>query len=132
MTTDKFYRAATQGIEKMNCGSFYTPCDQTAAEYVFNNNEVVYEFDLSVKLFDVTSFMSICDFDLGLSEIFDILQNEDENIDDIFQNFDGFRIDCGHTWLVILFGQIDVKSGKLTKISFDEMIIEDELILIEK
>ena len=132
MRTEKFYRGAQKGLNFMNCGSFYTPCEETAQSYAFNNDEDVYSFDLSVKLFDLTSYMTICDFDLGLTEIFEILTDNDVCVNDVFNNNDGVRIDCGHTWLVILFGRLEVGTNVLTKVSFEEMIIEDEINEIEK
>ena len=132
MKTQEFYRGAQKGLDVMNCGSFYTPCIETAESYAYNNDECVYSFDLSVKLFDVTPFMSICDFDNGLRDIFEMLSDEDVDVQKLYSDFDGFRIDCGHTWLVILFGQVDVKTSEITKISFEEMLIEDELFEILK
>jgi hypothetical protein len=132
MRTSTFFRGAQKGLDVMNCGSFYTPCVETAESYAYNSEECVYSFDLSVRLFDVTPFMSICDFDNGLREIFEILSDEEVNIEELYSNFDGFRIDCGHTWLVILFGKVDVKTSVITKLSFEEMLIEDELFQIIK
>jgi len=127
MRTEKFYRGAQKGLSKMNCGSYFTPCEETAESYVYNNNEKVYSFDFSVSLFDVTPFMSICDFDLGLSEIFEILNDNDVLSNKVYEKYDGFRIDCGHTWLVIIFGNVCVETSKITKLSFIEMIKEDEI-----
>ena len=76
MRTEKFYRAAQKGLEVMNSGSFYSPCDETAGSYVSQGDEL-YSFDLSIKLFDLTPYMTICDFDLGLSEVFEILEEND-------------------------------------------------------
>ncbi len=132
MRTEKFYRGALKGLNKMNSGSFYTPCFETAESYAYNENECVYEFDFNVKLFDLTKYMTICDFDLGLSEIFDILTDNDICVNDVFNNNDGVRIDCGHTWLVILFGQVDTKTSVINKLSFEEMILEDEINEIVK
>ena len=132
MRTEKFFRGSQKGLNFMNCGSFYTPCEETAKDYAYNNDETVYSFDLNVKLFDTTPYMSICDFDLGLSEIFEILTDNNISIDEVFNQNDGFRIDCGHTWLVILFGRLEVNTNILTKLSFEEMIIEDEINEIEK
>lgn len=131
MRTEKFYRGAQKNLDFMNCGSFYTPCDELAESYV-NTGDELYSFDLNIKLFDLTKYMGIWDFDLGLREIFEILTDNDVCVNDVFNNNDGVRIDCGHTWLVILFGRLEVKTNILTKLSFDEMIIEDEINEIVK
>ena len=76
--------------------------------------------------------MTICDFDLGLSEVFDILEENDVCINEVFNQNDGVRIDCGNTWLVILFGRLEVGTNNLTKLSFEEMLKEDNLFPIVK
>ena len=131
MRTEKFYRAAQKGLKVMNSGSFYSPCDEVASDYVGTGDEL-YTFDLSVKLFDLTDYMTICDFDLGLSEVFDILEENDVCINEVFNQNDGVRIDCGNTWLVILFGRLEVGTNNLTKLSFEEMLKEDNLFPIVK
>ena len=126
MRTEKFYRAAEKGLKKMNCGSFYSPCDETAGNYVGIGDEL-YSFDFNVSLFPLDDYKGIWDFDLGLSEIFEILSENNVNVNDVFEKFDGVRINCGNTWLVIIFGNVDVESSVITKYSFDDMIKEDEL-----
>ena len=51
---------------------------------------------------------------------------------DVFEKFDGVRINCGNTWLVIIFGNVDVETSVITKYSFDDMMKEDELNEIVK
>lgn len=131
MTTEKFYRAAQKGLRHMNCGSFYSPCNETAQSYV-NTGDELYSFDLSVSLFDLTPYLTICDFDLGLTEIFELLEDEGISKESVFYQNDGVRIDCGHTWLVILFGQVDIKTSTIKKLAFEDMILEDEINEIVK
>ena len=131
MKSETFYRGAQEGLTKMNSGSFYSPCEETATSYV-GTGDYLYSFELSVKLFDLSKYMGIWDFDLGLSEIFELLEDEGISKETVFNENDGVRIDCGHTWLVILFGQVDVKTSELKKLSFEDMILEDELNEIVK
>lgn len=131
MRTEKIYRAAQKGLEVMNSGSFYTFDSELAEQYICKGDDL-YSFDVNVSLFNVTKFMSISDFDLGLSEIFEILENEDINISELVENKDGVYINCGTTDLIILFGRLEVYSNIITKLSFEEMIKEDELFEIIK
>lgn len=125
------YRAAQKGLEVMNSGSFYTFDPELAEQYICKGDDL-YSFDVNVSLFNVTEFMSISDFDLGLAEIFEILENEDVNISELTKNKDGVYINCGTTDLIILFGRLEVSSSIIAKLSFEEMIIEDELFEIVK
>ena len=128
---ETIYRAAQKGLEVMNSGSFYTFCPELANNYVCNGDDL-YSFNVNLNLFNVTEFMSISDFDLGLSEILEILENEDVNVIELVKNKDGVCIQCGTTDLIILFGRLEVCSNIITKLSFEEMIAEDEINEIVK
>ena len=127
----KLFRAAQTGLDFMNCGSFYTPCDELAESYV-NDGDKLYSFDLAVKLFDVTDYMDICDFDLGLTEVFERLEEEEISNKSVFNQYDGVKVKCGHTFLVILFGQVNINTNEIKKLSFEDMILEDEINEIVK
>jgi len=126
MRTEKIYRAAQQGLEVMNSGSFYTFDPELAEQYICKGDDL-YSFDVNLNLFNVTEFISINDFDYGLTEIFERLEDEDVNISELVNSKDGVCINCGTTDLVILFGRLEVSSNIITKLSFEEMIIEDEI-----
>lgn len=121
-----FYRAAKKGLEYMNCGSFYTPCQETAESYI-NTGDELYSFDLSISLFDLTNYLTICDFDLGLSEIFELLEDKGIFKKTVFNQYHGVKIECGDTCLVILFGQVNVETHEIKELSFEEMMAEDEI-----
>ena len=131
MKTETIYRAAQKGLEVMNSGSFYTFDPELAQQYVCKGDDV-YSFHVNVSLFNVTEFMSISDFDYGLSEIFERLEDEGISKESIFYQKDGVCIDCGTTQLIILFGQVSVLTSEIKKLSFDDAILEDELFEIIK
>ncbi|MDX5583508.1 MAG: hypothetical protein QNK20_01065 [Aureibaculum sp.] len=108
----KLYRAAKKGIDKMIGGSFYTEDYSIAESYSeLEENAIVYEFDVTVKLFDVDGLF---DLDLGINE----MMEEVENCDEIFNNYDGIYSQDGLQ--IILFGSI--LKGEFTKQSIDELL----------
>lgn len=128
---ETIYRAAKKGLEVMNSGSFYTFCPELANDYICNGDDL-YSFDVNVNLLNVTEYMSISDFDLGLSEILEILENEEIDVLDLVNNKDGVCINCGTTQLIVLFGRVCIYDNCITKLSFNDMIKEDELFEIIK
>ena len=131
MRTEKIYRAAQKGLEVMNSGSFYTFDKDLAEEYICDGDEL-YTFDVNINLFNVTDFMSINDFDYGLAEIFERLEDEGISKESVFYQNDGVCINCGTTQLIVLFGQVSVLTNEIKKLSFDDAILEDELFEIIK
>lgn len=131
MKTETIYRAAQKGLKVMNSGSFYTFDSELAEQYVCKG-DALYSFDVNISLFNVTDFMSINDFDYGLTEIFKILEDENIKVSELVENKDGICINCGTTQLIILFGRLEVSTNVINKLSFNEMIKEDEIFEIIK
>lgn len=131
MRTETIYRAAQKGLEVMNSGSFYTFDPELAEQYICKGDSL-YSFDVNISLFNVTEFMSISDFDYGLTEIFERLEDEGISKESVFYQKDGVCINCGTTQLIILFGQVSVLTSEIKKLCFEEMILEDELFEIIK
>jgi len=113
----KIYRGAKQGLNKMIGGSFYTE-DYSIAESYANLEEdgVVYEFNTSLKLFNADNFLCASDIDEGI----EIVIEELEDFDSIFESFDGLYTQDGIQ--IILFGTIE--NNNFTKQSFKDLMTD--------